>query len=221
MGMLISVIGFQPMFDRWNKSERGILEELKTKAVDVSSVHSKLNFLKIFFIVGLAVLVGFLAKWTAQFFPAIKDIVSSYTWVIIIVSLLGIVASMTPLKNLEKFGSTRMGYFFLYFVLTSIGAKASLKFESSTFILIALGFLWVLIHGAVLVIVARWIKAPMFLVAVASQANVGGVASAPIVAEVYQPGLASIGLLLAILGNVIGTYIGIITGQICYWMSTY
>jgi uncharacterized membrane protein len=58
-------------------------------------------------------------------------------------------------------------------------------------------------------------KAPMFLVASASQANIGGVASAPVVAEVYRPGLASVGLLLAILGNILGTYMGIFCAQLC------
>ena len=70
--------------------------------------------------------------------------------------------------------------------------------------------------AGVTILVSRLIKAPMFLVAVASQANIGGVASAPIVAEVYQPGLASIGLLLAVLGGIIGTYLGILTGYLCH-----
>jgi len=66
---------------------------------------------------------------------------------------------------------------------------------------------------------ARLMKAPMFLAVVASQANIGGVASAPIVAAVYQPGLASVGLLLAILGNIMGTYLGILSGQLCRWLA--
>ena len=61
--------------------------------------------------------------------------------------------------------------------------------------------------------------ASMFLAVVASQANIGGVASAPIVAEIYQPGFSSVGLLLAILGNIIGTYIGILTAQLCRWVA--
>ena len=221
MGMLISLVTFQPIFDRWNKSEHAILEDLQKRAVPVSSRSAHVHFLTTFLIVGLAMIVTYVAKWLVQFLPVIKDVISSYTWMIIVVSLLGLAASMTPLRKVEKFGSTRIGYFFLYFVLTSIGAKASLRFESSTLILIALGFLWITIHGAVLVLAARWLKAPMFLVAVASQANVGGVASAPIVAEVYQPGLSSIGLLLAVFGNIIGTYLGIMTGQVCYWLSTF
>ena len=113
----------------------------------------------------------------------------------------------------------RVGYFLLFFVLTAIGAKASLANIGSTLLMIVAGFLLVFIHMTVTVLVGRWIRAPMFLAVVASQANIGGVASAPIVAEIYQPGFSSVGLLLAILGNIIGTYIGILTAQMCRWVA--
>ena len=107
----------------------------------------------------------------------------------------------------------------LYFVLTTIGAKASIVHIGSSLILIAAGFVLVLIHAGLLLLVSRWMKTPLFLAAVASQANIGGVASAPIVAEIYQPGFASVGLLLAILGNIVGTYFGILTAQLCRFVA--
>ena len=149
----------------------------------------------------------------------IKNVISTYTWAIIIVSIVGIAASLSPLKKLEKFGSEKIGYYVLYFVLTSIGARSNISHINATFILIGAGFLIVFVHAIILIITARLLKAPMFLVAVASQANIGGVASAPIVAAIYEPGLASVGLVLAILGNIIGTYLGIITGQLCRILS--
>lgn len=130
-------------------------------------------------------------------------------------SIIGIMLSLTPARKLERSGATRTGYDLLYFVLTAIGAKASVACISSALVLIAAGMLIVAIHAAVLLVGARLIKAPMFLVAAASQANIGGVASAPIVAEIYQPGLASVGLLLAILGNIVGTWLGIACAQLC------
>ena len=96
-----------------------------------------------------------------------------------------------------------------------IAKRYLLPGRGEAFILIVAGFLIILIHTAFLLIAARLTRAPMFLVAVASQANVGGVASAPIVAEVYRPGLSSVGLLLAILGGIVGTYLGIIVGTWC------
>jgi uncharacterized membrane protein len=103
----------------------------------------------------------------------------------------------------------------LYFVLTSIGARASLSNAPQVGILIMAGVVVILIHLTILIATARLIRAPLFLVATASLANLAGLVSAPVVAEVYQPGLASVGLLLAILGHTLGAYNGILIGQIC------
>ena len=86
---------------------------------------------------------------------------------------------------------------------------------SEALFIIAAGLVIVAVHAVVLLIGARLLRAPLFLVAAASQANIGGVASAPVVAEVYHPGLASVGLLLAILGNIVGTWLGILCAQLC------
>ena len=155
------------------------------------------------------------AHLMAQELPQVRGVISTYTWTIMIVSLIGILLSLTPARNLERSGATRTGYDLLYFVLTAIGAKASVADFGSALTLIAAGLLIVLIHAVFLLAGARFLRAPMFLVAAASQANMGGAASAPVVAEVYHPGLASVGLLLAILGNITGTWLGIICAQLC------
>jgi uncharacterized membrane protein len=126
---------------------------------------------------------------------------------------------MTPVRRIERSGASRIGYVLLYLVLTAIGARAGVKDLSSALILIAAGFVIMAVHALFLLTGARLLRAPLFLVAAASQANVGGVASAPVVAAVYQPGLASVGLLLAILGNIVGTYLGILCAQLCRFFS--
>jgi uncharacterized membrane protein len=72
--------------------------------------------------------------------------------------------------------------------------------------LFLVGFIWMVIHALLLIGVAKWIKAPFFFMAVGSQANVGGAASAPIVASAFYPSLAPVGVLLAVLGYAVGTY---------------
>ena len=156
-----------------------------------------------------------MAHWLGHQLPAIRDVISGYTWTIVIVSLLGLLLSCTPARKLEQHGASKAGSWLLYFVLTAIGAKASVASIGSALVLIGAGLLIMLVHALFLLVAARLLKAPLFLVAAASQANVGGVASAPVVAEVYQPGLASVGLLLAILGNIFGTYFGIFCAQLC------
>ncbi|MDD2702885.1 MAG: DUF819 family protein [Candidatus Omnitrophica bacterium] len=104
-------------------------------------------------------------------------------------------------------------------MLVSIGAGARLANIGTSLILILAGFCIVIIHGVIVLGVSRLIRAPLFLTVVSSQANLGGVASAPVVAGVYQPHLSYVGLLLAVFGNIIGTYVGIITGYVCRYFS--
>ncbi|MBP6342530.1 MAG: DUF819 family protein [Candidatus Omnitrophica bacterium] len=215
MGMLVALVGRQAAFDRWNNADRRILDELSRKAVAAQVGGQSWSVFKTVLIIALAMAASVIAQSIAKFLPVIKDVIAPFAWTVITVSVLGILCSMTPLRKLERNGSMTIGYWLLYFVLTSIGAKASLTDIGSTAVLILAGVMIMLIHGAVMIGVARLIRAPMFLVAAASQANVGGVASASIVAELYQPGFASVGLLLAILGNIVGTYMGILAGQLC------
>ncbi len=222
MGMLVALSSFQPLFDRFINARREILDQLGQKSHSEQNNPIKKWQIRPMVIILLIAWAGsFAARGLAQYLPVIKDMISTYAWTIILVSFLGIGLSFTKLKNLEKFGSSKIGYFILYFVLASIGAKASLTNIHSTLILILAGFLIVFVHAVILLVTARFLKIPMFLVAVASQANIGGVASAPIVAEIYQRGLASVGLLLAILGNIVGTYLGIITTQACRWVAKF
>jgi uncharacterized membrane protein len=217
MGILLAMVRIQPVFDRWNHSNRQMLDQLNKRIFDISSSRQKQkwNVKGIILVLGLAILGSLISQFIAKPLPEIKYAVSTYAWTIIIVSALGILLSFTPVKNLENFGASKIGYFMLYFVLASIGAKANMIDIGSTFLLILAGFLIVFIHAGFLLVASRIIKAPLFLAVVASQANIGGVASAPVVAAVYQPGLASVGLLLAILGNIVGTYLGILSGQLC------
>jgi len=216
MGIMIAMVGLQPAFDRWNRADRTILEDLGKSAGENSAPSVGRRTLSG---VLLALIVAFAGSGTAYLIarqlPEIRGMVSIHTWTIMLVSLIGIFLSFSPARKLERSGATRTGYDLLYFVLTAIGAKASVAGIGSALVLIAAGMLIVAIHAAVLLVGARLIRAPMFLVAAASQANIGGVASAPVVAEVYQPGLASVGLLLAIMGNIVGTWLGIACAQLC------
>lgn len=222
MGMWVLLIGFQPVFDRWNHSKREIIDHL-THQVKSESVPAGKPFvwdgMRIFYIIALAAIGSILSRWIALGLDQINSGVSVYAWTIIIVSIVGIGLSLTRVRELDKFGASRIGNWILYFVLTSIGARANIIHIGNALVLLAAGFCIVAVHGIILVIGARLLRAPMALVAIASQANIGGVASAPILAAMYQPSLASVGLLLAILGGIVGTYFGIFIGQICHLIS--
>ena len=220
MGFLIASSGFQWQFDRINNSDRRILDELAARAAQRTGGRQEKATARMTLVIFLfALACAVFSKFIGGHLPVVKDVISPYAWTIIVASFLGIFFSVTPVKDLENAGASRIGYFLLYFVLTSIGAKANIVNLNAAFVLIIAGFLVIFFHAGAVLLAARLIRAPMFLAAVASQANIGGVASAPVVAAVYQPGLASVGLLLAILGNITGTYLGIITAQLCRMVS--
>lgn len=219
MGFLVMAAELQQAFDRWNRADKRIVADLARRSRIATTKKRTLRLRSTLVIFAVAFLGGIVSLLLAKMLPEIKDVISRFTWAVILVSAMGVACSFTPIRKLEEYGASRIGYVILYFVLASVGARANFTEVGSTLPLILAGLMIVTFHGLVMIGVARLIRAPMFLVAVASQANIGGVASAPIVAEIYRPGMASVGLLLAILGNILGTYLGIVTAHLCRWVA--
>jgi len=214
MGFLILLEGVQKKYDLWNRSDRGVVEELSRKTASAGTGAREFNFQYL----PLILAVAFGGAWISNSLARIVG-GGSFAWTIILASTFGILLSFTSLRKLESHGASRAGYLFLFLVLSSIGARASLSGIFSAPVLILAGFTLILIHGIFLLIVARIARIPLCLVAAASQANIGGPASAPIVAAAYEPALAPVGLLLGILGNVMGTYFGLVCAQLCHWVA--
>ena len=139
---------------------------------------------------------------------------SKFFWLVIISTSLGILLSFTKLRKLEGAGSSKIGGLFIYILVLTIGLKMDLFAIFQNPGLFLLGFIWIGFHFILLITVAKIIKAPFFFIAVGSQANVGGAASAPIVASAFHPSLAAVGVLLAVLGYAVGTYAAYICGII-------
>jgi uncharacterized membrane protein len=148
--------------------------------------------------------------------PSLGDptIISSTTCTVLIVVTGGLLLSFTPDTRLERPGASRIGYAALYMLLTAIGAQADLRAVLAAPMFMAAGLLWMAIHVLVLLAAARLFRAPLFFFATGSMANVGGAASAPIVAGVYHPAMAPVGLLMAVGGYVLGIYAALA----CAWM---
>jgi len=150
----------------------------------------------------------------------VGSILSGSTWTILIVTTAALLLSLTPLARLEQAGLSKVGTVALYLLLVSIGARANLKGILETPVFLGLGLTWITIHGLILLLAGFLLKAPLGLIATASQANIGGPISAPIVGATFSPQLASVGLLMAILGNILGTYLGLLTGGLAQMFTT-
>jgi uncharacterized membrane protein len=127
-----------------------------------------------------------------------------------IATIIAILLSFTKAKNYEGAGASKFGSVFIYILVASIGMKMDLTLIFDNVGLIFIGIVWMTIHAGLLILVAKFIKAPYFFLAVGSQANVGGAASAPIVAAAFHPSLATVGVLLAVVGYAIGTVAAIL-----------
>lgn len=166
---------------------------------------------------GLSHALGdWIAAWIGANAPALErlSLTSTFFWLVVISTTIGLILSFTPVKSLEGAGASRLGTGMLYILVASIGMGMDVAAVFSNPGLFALGLIWLGFHAGLLVVVGRLIKAPFFYLAVGSQANIGGAASAPIVASAFHPSLAPAGVLLAVLGYAVGTYAAWICGLI-------
>ena len=229
MAVLLIGIGKDKTINKWFKADTTAIEQLKEKVTSFSKSierNPSLSDLIIlgaiaFFTVGLS---HFLSDYLVVFFKEFVDSITYKTlknslsflanklfWVISISTIAAIVMSFTKLKNYEGAGASKIASVFIYILVVIIGMKMDLTQIKEIPGLFAIGMIWMFIHAVLLVIVAKLIKAPYFFLAVGSQANVGGAASAPIVASAFHPSLGTVGVLLAVLGYVVGTVGAILT----------
>jgi uncharacterized membrane protein len=170
-----------------------------------------------FGLTGLSHLVGVpLAGWIEETAPglAVYSLTSSFFWIVVLATTFGLLASFTPARRLEGAGASKVGQVLLYVLVASIGMQMNIKAVFTNPGLFIVGVVWIAIHAVLLFTVAKLLRAPTFYLAVGSMANVGGAASAPVVASAFHPSLAPVGVLLAVLGYALGTYGGWLTGQL-------
>ena len=210
MGIVILISGHQKSIDKWNDADTRIIDDLNIK---MSTEDSKrpTSFNDLLTIVVVSLFFGLLSLELGKLIPDLGKVVTSFGWTIILVSLIGVSLSFTKLSDLNNAGSSHVGNLFLYILLGTIGAKANITQIGDLPYYIAVGILWIFIHAIILFFGGRLLKAPMFLIATSSQANIGGVVSAPIIATVYKKSLAPVGLLMGVIGNIIGIYAGLFT----------
>ncbi|PHR85708.1 MAG: hypothetical protein COA59_00565 [Colwellia sp.] len=164
----------------------------------------------------------FLVPYFQTNFPELKkfSLHSKLFWIIVLVTTVGLLLSFTKVRKLESVGASKVGSSFLYILVATIGLHMDVTqiVEAPKYVVI--GLIWMAVHIALLFIVGRMIKAPIFYWAVGSQANIGGAASAPVIASAFHPSLAPVGVLLAVLGYALGTYMAWICGQLLRIIGT-
>lgn len=224
MGFLLYGANISEKIDGYLKADASAIEDLKQSVSDYrASVEQMPTTTSSFILGGLAFGGVGLAHWGSdiivpfmgQFSTSLEamrlnSLMSGFFWLIVISTTVGLVLSFTKARQLEGVGASRVGSVFIYILVATIGMKMNLGEIWDNIGLFAIGITWMLVHVIILLITAKLIKAPFFFVAVGSQANIGGAASAPIVASAFSPSLAPVGVLMAVLGYALGTYGAII-----------
>ena len=208
MGVLLFLSAWQVVFDRRLQADSTALTETNKLLAELDTHRKPTQLRDIAIILGLGFAGAVLAVQLGAALPALGDptIISHTTWAVLIVVTGGLLLSFTPVRNLEEVGASKVGYAALYLLLTAIGAQGNLMEVLSAPAFFFAGVLVITIHVAVMLAVARVIKAPFFFVATGSVANIGGAGTAPIVASVYHPAMAPVGLLMAVAGYILGIY---------------
>ena len=217
--------GISQKIDAWLGADATLIEEVKKNILKYKESKDKPAEVKdLTFILGIGfggtavahALSGFISSY---FIPhkdwlishGLEPFASQFLWLILLSTTIGILLSFTRIREMEKLGSTDFATLFIYFLIMTIGMRLDLFTIGANIGLIGVAVIWMLIHITAMIVAAKIIKAPFFFVAVGSQANIGGVATAPAVAAAFHPSLAPVGVLLAVLSHVIGTYAGIIS----------
>lgn len=226
MSFLLFLANKNEKLNKWLKADPKLVESINLQ--NVSQVEQKADFTDYCYIVAVAfggtALCKFLAEPLVNFIktyaPALEayNLTSVFFWVVIFASLVGVAISLSPLRTLEQKGASKIGSVLLYLLVASIGLKIDIMNAWSSPVFFLIGIIWISIHGVIIFSVAKLLRAPMFFVAVGSQANIGAAASAPIVASAFSSHLAPVGVLLAILGYVVGNYAAYICGLLMKWV---
>jgi uncharacterized membrane protein len=208
MGVLLFLSAWQVLFDKRLRADTSALAETNRLLADLDTHRRPTQLRDIAMIVGVGFAGAVLAVQLGETLPVLGDptIISHTTWAVLIVVTGGLLLSFTPARNLEEAGASKVGYAALYLLLTAIGAQGNLLEVLSAPAFFFAGVLVITIHVAVMLAVALAIKAPFFFVATGSVANIGGAGTAPIVASVYHPAMAPVGLLMAVAGYILGIY---------------
>ncbi|MDH3620248.1 MAG: DUF819 family protein [Gammaproteobacteria bacterium] len=209
--------------DRWLRADTSAIDRLKDKMANYTAEMERPSSLVDFMMIA-AVAMGtvgfshFVADLVAPAFASVAGLsdtilANKFFYVVVVSTTIGLGLSFTRVRELEGAGASKIGSVFIFMLVAIIGTKMDVFRIADAPLLFLVGIIWMLFHVALLLTVAKVIRAPFFFVAVGSKASVGGAASAPVVAAAFHPALAPVGVLLAVLGYALGTYGAILCAE--------
>lgn len=209
---LLWLVSFAPKFNKWTKSDTKIIDEIGEKlSKDQEKMRKEIEFSDLIILLGLSLFVSAISQYFGVLLPQ-TVFFQGTTWTVLIATSIGIILAMTPVANIP--GSSQLSNIMLYTIVALIASRANFAELTKAPIYIISGFSILGIHFLISILAAKVFKLDLFTCGVASLANIGGVASAPILAAAYSEALVPIGVLMALMGYIIGTGGGLLVGKI-------
>ena len=209
--LLLSLVSFAGKFNLWSGADTSVIDEVGRELSQNESKKTAISIQSIMLLLGVALLVSFMSQALATYLPT-ASFVTKTTWVVLLATVAGVAAAVTPIAKIG--GSMQLGNAMLYIIVALIASRANFSELTEAPLYIASGFVIIAIHATLMVVFAKIFKLDLFSLGVASLANIGGVASAPILASAYSKALIPIGVLMAMMGYILGTFGGLAVGKV-------
>ncbi|GAA3848035.1 MULTISPECIES: DUF819 family protein [Brevibacterium] len=206
--LIFSSVTVSDRFDRWTKADTSKLSVAEADDED----EAPLTLPALFGLLGFALLVSALAIQAGELLPEVGTVINASTWTILIVSVLGLAIGSTRLGRIR--GSSELATMMLYIIIGIIASGSDFTSLTQAPLYLVAGLIVIVVHAAIMLVYAKLTKTELFSIAVASTANIGGIASAPVVAGAFNRQLVPVGVLFALMGTFLGTFLGLASAQI-------
>jgi len=216
--ILLGSKAFADRFNRWAKVPEERLERMETAAAEEAREEVVPRMQDYLYLLFWALLVATAAKLIAPLLPELGEVLTTSTWTVLLVTTFALALSTTPVRGVP--GSHAMAMAIIYVFVAGMGARASLAGFDQAPLFVLGAYIWIFIHGAFCLFGAWLFRVDVHSAAIASAANIGGAASAPVVAAYHREALVPVAILMALIGYALGNYLAILTAQLCQWIGS-
>lgn len=207
--LIFGSVSFSKKFNRWTKADASYLDY---QATDDGEKETPLDMASLMIVITFGLFLSAFANWLGGLLPELGTVVNASTWTILIVSVVGLIVATTPLGKTA--GSSEVANIMLYVIIGIIASGSDFASLTEAPLYLLAGVVVLIVHLGIMVVYAKATRTELFSLAVASTANIGGVASAPVVASAFSPQLVPVGVLFALMGAFLGTFTGLLVSQI-------
>jgi uncharacterized membrane protein len=205
-------------FHRFTGVTNERLTRLKTSASELVVEKGKPEMRHLLYLLAIGFGVAYLARLVAQNIPELPPVLTGGTYKILLVTTFGLGLSFLPAKRIP--GSHELAMALVYLFVARMGAKAIVSGLAGQAIpFIAGGYVWIFIHGIFILFAARLFRMDIHTAAISSAANIGGAASAPVVAAYHDERLVPVSILMALIGYAVGNYAAFFAAYLCSLVS--